>query len=437
MHGIGTGSFGAGWRSSRPFSSERPEMARRPPKADCSPAVVLLSVAVAVKVRIRPVRPPGKGIDRVDIAAPCLMTRLCSRPAALCLALVTSLATAAAAGAQTPPPSAPATTTAPTTTPTTSFLGLFPSPTSAPTTSPPATRKGPTTPAAPSAPSTTTPSPGGDGGEPPPGTPKVVPPDAQRQIDSVRRTGPNNTAAWLAAIQPLVTEFGMTPVDAAIAGGGQFPIAGATSWVDDWHYPRFVPSFHLHKGLDMFADLGTPVRAPFDGVLKMTEGAVGGLAVYVTQTDGTYVYMAHLSGFAPGKDNGQPVRTGEVLGFVGNSGNARGGAFHTHLQLHPKGGDPVPPKPTVDAWLAGAAAAAPQLIEATRAARNPAAVEAPGASVTAVPEGSRAPVEVDYPVDPAAALWAAASNPAIGTIDLASSLVASAADGIEWARPPG
>ncbi len=356
----------------------------------------------------------------------------------LTLALALLLVTAAAAGAQTTPEPAP--TTAPTTTPTTMFLGLFPGPTRAPGTTTLGPKKAPVTTAPPatqpaSGPSTTSPSPGGDG-EPPPGSSKAVPPDAQRQIDSIRRTGPNNTQGWLAAIQPLVTELGMSPTDAALVGAGRFPIAGPTTWVDDWLYPRFTPSFHLHKGLDMFAASGTPVRAPFDGVLKMTEGAVGGLASYVTQSDGTYVYLAHLSAFAKDKVTGQPVRQGDVVGFVGDSGNARGGAPHVHIQLHPRGGDPAPPKPTVDAWLAEAAAGATQVIEAARAARNPAAPAGPSASVTALPETGPS-IEATASVDPAAALWAASSNPAIGTIDLASSLVAGAADAIEWPEPLG
>ena len=363
------------------------------------------------------------------------MPHLRSRPVPAVLALVLLVVTAAAAGAQTSP-STPSTTTPPTSAPTTtdrSVLNLLPPPTT--TTAPPATpgtKKG-----APTAPSAA-PAPGGGGdGEPPPGTPRVVPPEFQRQIDSVRRTGPMNTVAWLAAIQPLVTEFGMTPTDAALAGAVRFPIAGPTTWVDDWLFPRYVPSFHLHKGLDMFAASGTPVRAPFDGTLKLTEGAVGGLAAYVTQPDGTYVYMAHMSGFAPGKVTGQAVRQGEVVGFVGDSGNARGGAPHVHLQLHPKGGNPVPPKPTVDGWVKEAEMAAGQLIEATRASRNP-ATPAASASVTALPEGTATlSAEAAPTVDPAAALWAASSNPAIGTIDLASSLVASAAEAIAWPAPPG
>ncbi len=365
-----------------------------------------------------------------------------SRPAILVVSVALVMATAAAAQAQeqaqSTPITSPTTSAAPVTSPpTTSFLGLFPgttAPGSTPVTNERPTKIVPTT----TAPSTTAPAAGAGGdGEPPPGTSKVVPPDAQRQIDSVRRTGPNNTTAWLAALQPLVTELGMTPQDAALAGAGRFPIAGPTTWVDDWLFPRYVPSFHLHKGLDMFAASGTPVRAPFDGTLRLSNGAVGGLAAYVTMSDGTgtYVYLAHMSAYASDKSSGQQVRQGDVVGFVGDTGNARGGAPHVHLQLHPKGGEPAPPKPTIDAWLAEATAGAPQVVAALRAARNPPAATEAGASVT----GLEAPgVDETAPtVDPAAALWAASSNPAIGTIDLASSLVATAADEIDWPTPPG
>ncbi len=366
------------------------------------------------------------------------MSHVRSRPVLVLLGIVVLLATAASAGAQSTQQTSPSSTT-PTTAACLLLCSSSPPSSSSPTTTSnvaPTTKKGTATTVAP-APGPTTPSGGGDG-EPPVGTPKVIPPEFQRQIDSVRRTGPNNTTAWLAAIQPLVTELGMTPTDAALAGAVHFPIAGPTTWVDDWHYPRFVPSFHLHKGLDMFAASGTPVRAPFDGVLKMSDGAVGGLASYVTQPDGTYVYMAHLSAYAPGKVTGQQVRQGEVVGFVGDSGNARGGAPHVHLQLHPKGGNPVPPKPTVDGWLTEATLNAQALIQATRAARTPPAGPAASASVTALPEGTASlSTETAPAVDPAAALWAASSNPAIGTIDLASSLVASAAEAIAWPAPPG
>jgi len=229
----------------------------------------------------------------------------------------------------------------------------------------------------------------------------------------------------------------MTPTDAAIFGGARFPVAGPATWSDDWLNPRFVPTFHLHKGVDMFATSGTPLRAPFDGVLKFTDGAVGGLAAYVTQSDGTFVYMAHMAGFGAGKVTGQQVRQGDVVGYIGDTGDARGGSPHVHLEVHPRGGEAVPPKPYVDGWLAEATATAPQLIAATRAARNPAAVPSATASVTTMPDGASLSAEATVTVDPAAAAWAAASNPAIGTIDLASSLVANAADAIAWPKPPG
>ena len=363
------------------------------------------------------------------------------RPVTLLLAPVVLLATATAARAQTTTPSTTPTTqttSAPTTTPTTSgggLLGIFPPPSSTPTTAPAGSKKVPPTTVA-GGPTTTSPSPTPGDGVVPPGTRTVVPPDAQRQIDSVRRTGPNNTNAWLAAIQPLVTELGMTPTDAAMLAGGQFPVAGPTTWVDDWLYPRFVPTFHLHQGVDLFAASGTPLRAPFDGTLKYTDGAVGGLAAYVTQSDGTFAYMAHMSAVAPGKANGQAVRQGELVGYVGDSGDAKGGAPHCHFELHPHGGSAVAPKPSVDAWVAAATAAAPQLIAGIRAARNPAAAAGPSASVTAVPEAAGPSGQATVAADPASAAWAAASNPAIGTIDLASSLVAGAADAIAWPTPP-
>ncbi|MEO5679272.1 MAG: M23 family metallopeptidase [Acidimicrobiales bacterium] len=367
------------------------------------------------------------------------MPSLRFRPLPVIGALVLLLATAAAAGAQTspaptPPPTTATTAAPPTTGPTTTaFLGIFP-PTTAPATTAPSPT--PTTAKPGSAPATTSPGPIAGDAVPPPGTSRAVPPDAQRQIDAVRRSGPNNTSAWLAALQPLVTELGMTPTDAAIMAGGHFPIAGPANWSDDWLNARYVPTFHLHKGVDMFAASGTPVRAPFDGVLKMTNGAVGGMASYVTLPDGTFYYMAHLSAFVPGKTNGQQVKQGEIVGFVGDSGDAKGGSPHVHFEFHPMGGAAAPPKPGVDAWLAEATAAAPQVIAAARAARNPAAPGA-SASVTAVPDGTTI-VSAEAPVvDPAAALWAASSNPAIGTIDLASSLVASVADSIEWPAPPG
>ena len=72
--------------------------------------------------------------------------------------------------------------------------------------------------------------------------------------------------------------------------------------------------------------------------------------------DGTYFYLAHLSGLVEGFTNGMAVRTGDIVGYVGDSGNARGGAPHLHIGIYPHGGPPIDPKPVLDQFLAEATA---------------------------------------------------------------------------------
>ena len=129
---------------------------------------------------------------------------------------------------------------------------------------------------------------------------------------------------------------------------GRFPVGGVAEYSDDWLAARSTPCFHLHTGTDVFAARGTPVRAPADGVLRFNEEPVGGRVAYVTEADGTYYYMAHLDSFAA-LTSGTRVGLGQVVGFVGDSGNASG--THVHLQVHPRGGAPVNPKPFLDRWL--------------------------------------------------------------------------------------
>jgi murein DD-endopeptidase MepM/ murein hydrolase activator NlpD len=327
------------------------------------------------------------------------------------------------AGAQT----APAPTTPPTTAP--DLLGgllqqLLPTTTVAPappTTAAPAAggAAGGAKPAAPggstSTTSTTTP-------------PGVVPPEYLPIINSVHRTGSNTTSALVDALRPL-QQLGFTAQDAAIAGFGHFPVAGAADWSDDWLEPRFTPTFHLHQGNDVFAARGTPVRAPFAGVVRYApnEGA-GGNAAYVTVPDGTYYYMAHLDSFSTKIASGATVKQGDVVGFTGDTGDAVGGATHVHFEIHPRGGPAVDPKPFLDGWVTEAINNAGALLASNNAGASRAIT---GAGVLRSFD-DQSPSPSGRAVGPL--LWASSQSAGGGTIRIAELQVTRLAGRIDWDR---
>ena len=278
---------------------------------------------------------------------------------------------------------------------------------------------------------------GGEGAEPAPsqGSSDTIPPEYEQLMRSIRRTPANNTRALVRELAQL-EQFGFTPEQARVAGMGRFPIAGEATFVDDWWFPRFVPRFHLHVGTDVFAAHGTPVRAPVDGRVRITNGKVGGLAVYVHMRDGTYFYMAHLSGLAPGLATGQEVRTGQVVGYVGDSGNARGGKPHVHFEIHPRGGGPINPKPYLDKFIADARAQVPMLVEhyrklAAARAQPVAPVAAPAPPPPAPKPVARLPVprQAGGPL-----LWAASMSPTAGPVGLAEAELVGVAQQLDWAE---
>ena len=109
------------------------------------------------------------------------------------------------------------------------------------------------------------------------------------------------------------------------------PVMGTYSYSDDYGAPRYAGGYHPHAGNDIFAALGTPILAPFDGVAVKDPNTLGGNAVKVYGAQG-YVYMAHLVGYgALGK-----VSAGTVVGFVGNTGDALHTSPHDHFEWHPK-----------------------------------------------------------------------------------------------------
>ncbi|HJR19853.1 MAG TPA: M23 family metallopeptidase [Actinomycetota bacterium] len=144
-----------------------------------------------------------------------------------------------------------------------------------------------------------------------------------------------------------------------VRGFGRFPVVGYVWYHDDYGAPRYTPYFHLHEGVDLFAVSGTPVIAAVDGVVEKTaNGSIGGISVWLKGVDGITYYYGHLSAYAPGIVAGKRVRVGEILGYVGDTGVAKGTYPHVHFEVHPRGGPPVSPKPILDAWLGQAEAGA-------------------------------------------------------------------------------
>ena len=301
-------------------------------------------------------------------------------------------------------PGEPATTTPPTTG---SLVGALLKPVTQPTTTAPS---GP--PALVPAPSggTILPNAGGEGVAPPADA-GPFPDDLRRKMNSVRRSGARSSDQLVDSLQELI-KLGVPEEEVMRVGMGRFPVAGRTRYIDDWWFPRFGPGWRLHEGTDLFAARGTPVRSPANGTATFSNGGLGGIAVYVTQTDGTYFYMAHLDRRAPGLRPGQQVSVGDIVGFVGSTGNAAGGSPHLHFEVHPavrivtvgKGKKattkavsapvrpgtvlpPINPKPLLDVYAQEALAQVPALIESYKAKLPP-----PAEAVA--PAGPAVPTEV-------------------------------------------
>ena len=132
-----------------------------------------------------------------------------------------------------------------------------------------------------------------------------------------------------------------------------FPVGGKCAFIDTYGAAR--AGGRAHEGTDIIAPQGKPVYAVTSGTIwRMSylgggTNTLGGNSVHVKAGDGTgtYYYYAHLVAFADGITKGATVTAGQLLGFVGMTGNASGP--HLHFEIHPNGGTSVNPYPALKA----------------------------------------------------------------------------------------
>jgi murein DD-endopeptidase MepM/ murein hydrolase activator NlpD len=169
-------------------------------------------------------------------------------------------------------------------------------------------------------------------------------PTASKPTKRPRRSAP--LLAPPVGLQPQLT-----------AGGYVFPVYGPANYGDTYGAFRGDVAGNWHHGDDIFAPLGAPILACADGIVfSIGWNDVGGNRLWLRDQEGNEFYYAHLSAFTPLAKNGRVVKAGDVLGFVGNTGDAQGTPTHLHFEVHPfsllfMGYDgAVNPTPYLDAW---------------------------------------------------------------------------------------
>jgi murein DD-endopeptidase MepM/ murein hydrolase activator NlpD len=159
----------------------------------------------------------------------------------------------------------------------------------------------------------------------------------------LRRLGlPTRTVA--ATRRPVTA----TPVPGVGSYLRLFPVAGEYTYFDDYGAPRGQGS---HQGIDIMADRNTPLVAVDDGVIaKMSraETGLGGIYVWLRRADGVQYYYAHMQSIAEGLEVGSRITVGQVLGGVGNTGDARSAPPHLHFEIR-NAWTPINPYPHLQA----------------------------------------------------------------------------------------
>jgi peptidoglycan LD-endopeptidase LytH len=139
-------------------------------------------------------------------------------------------------------------------------------------------------------------------------------------------------AAVTSRLRPGVGSDPGRSTDVYIGPAGSCPLGPVHSFTDTWHAPR--SGGRKHQGQDLFAPYGAPAYAVVDGVIeRWSNGKLGGIALWLRGNDGTRYYYAHnVSNVA---QPGARVRAGQLVAYVGTTGNAATTPPHIHFEAHP------------------------------------------------------------------------------------------------------
>ena len=168
---------------------------------------------------------------------------------------------------------------------------------------------------------------------------QVQPSPTRADASLTTKTGAMRTGTRAPAPVPVATAKGMaapaqTP-QASDAPALLLPVQGIGPEQLHDTFTDARSAGRSHDAIDIMAAAGTPVLAVADGhVEKLFDSERGGLTIYQFEPDGRLAYYyAHLQGYAEGLAEGQPLKRGQVIGYVGSTGNASPAAPHLHFAI--------------------------------------------------------------------------------------------------------
>jgi murein DD-endopeptidase MepM/ murein hydrolase activator NlpD len=171
-------------------------------------------------------------------------------------------------------------------------------------------------------------------------TPETLPPETTipQNAGGSGGTSGGRTGGGGGGNGPGAVDTGAGYIDSIIC-----PMPGS-AYGDTWGAPR--SGGRRHEGVDMIAPRGLPIYAVVSGVVTFKSNRLGGNAVSLVGDNGNRYYYGHLDSYV---GSSRRVFQGEMIGYNGDTGNAKFSTPHLHFQVHPGGGRPVNPYPTVRA----------------------------------------------------------------------------------------